>query len=54
MKPLIIGITGGSGSGKTSFIKQLREQFKLEELCIISQDDYYFPRQRQERDDKGI
>ncbi|MCB9280294.1 MAG: uridine kinase [Lewinellaceae bacterium] len=54
MKPLIIGITGGSGSGKTSFIKQLREQFKLEELCIISQDDYYFPRQHQEKDDKGI
>ncbi|RME94813.1 MAG: uridine kinase, partial [Bacteroidetes bacterium] len=27
MKPLLIGITGGSGSGKTTFIRHLREHF---------------------------
>jgi uridine kinase len=53
-KPYIIGITGGSGSGKTTFIKYLREAFSLDEVCIVSQDDYYRPREEQEVDDKGI
>ena len=53
-KPFIIGISGGSGSGKTSIISQLKESFTKEELCVISQDDYYFPKDKQERDDKGI
>lgn len=54
MKPLIIGITGGSGSGKTTFIRQLGERFRQEDICVISQDDYYFPRDMQEIDDNGI
>lgn len=53
-KPFIIGICGGSGSGKTSFIRHIRQSFKLEELCIISQDDYYRPRAEQLVDDSGI
>jgi uridine kinase len=52
-KPFIIGITGGSGSGKTTFIKDIRNKFSESELCIISQDDYYRPRHEQETDDKG-
>jgi uridine kinase len=52
-KPFIIGITGGSGSGKTTFIKDIRDKFSESELCIISQDDYYRPRHEQETDDKG-
>ncbi|MEK7253724.1 MAG: P-loop NTPase fold protein, partial [Bacteroidota bacterium] len=54
MKPFIIGITGGSGSGKTSFIRALRQAFSEDELCIVSQDDYYRPREEQEQDDLGI
>lgn len=54
MKPLIIGITGGSGSGKTSFIRQLSQHFPAEQICIISQDDYYQPREMQAKDDQGI
>jgi len=53
-KPFIIGITGGSGSGKTSFIRRLRATFSEEELCILSQDDYYRPRDDQEIDNQGI
>lgn len=53
-KPYMIGITGGSGSGKTSFIHELRNLFADEELCVISQDDYYRPRKEQEIDEQGI
>lgn len=53
-KPYIIGITGGSGSGKTSFIKRLRNRYSFEEVCIISQDDFYFPLEKQKKDTKGI
>ena len=53
-KPLIIGITGGSGSGKTSFINALRAAFSEEELCVISQDDYYRPIEEQELDEEGV
>ncbi len=53
-KPFLIGITGGSGSGKTSFIRKLKEYFKDTELCIISQDDYYKPRDSQLKDDNGV
>jgi uridine kinase len=53
MKPFVIGISGGSGSGKTSFIRHLRDAFTEQELCIVSQDDYYLPREQQHRDHQG-
>lgn len=53
-QPFIIGICGGSGSGKTSFIRRIREEFSEGEVCIISQDDYYLPRQQQKKDNHGI
>ncbi|MCC6462340.1 MAG: uridine kinase [Saprospiraceae bacterium] len=53
MRPYIIGITGGSGSGKTTFIHRIREQFSPEEVCIVSQDDYYLPRDEQHTDERG-
>ncbi|MEZ4967841.1 MAG: uridine kinase [Saprospiraceae bacterium] len=51
MKPFVIGISGGSGSGKTSFIRALSDRFSKAELCIVSQDDYYLPREQQHRDE---
>jgi uridine kinase len=53
-KPYIIGITGGSGSGKTTFIRYLREAFTPEQICIVSQDDYYRPREEQKVDSEGV
>lgn len=50
----IIGISGCSGSGKTSFIHDLKKNFSDEELCVISQDDYYLPKEQQTRDENGI
>jgi uridine kinase len=52
--PLIIGITGGSGSGKTSFLRALRKRLSEEDLCILSLDDYYIPRDQQEKDARGV
>jgi uridine kinase len=42
-KPYIIGIAGGSGSGKTFFLKCFLEHFSADEVCLVSQDDYYIP-----------
>ncbi|MFB9841692.1 uridine kinase family protein [Mucilaginibacter ginsenosidivorans] len=42
-KPFIIGIAGGSGSGKTFFLKCFLEHFTADEVCLVSQDDYYHP-----------
>ena len=41
--PLIIGIAGGSGSGKTFFLNSFLHHFKNDEITLISQDDYYIP-----------
>jgi uridine kinase len=49
-----IGITGGSGSGKTFFINSLASRFNENELCLISQDHYYHPRENQKEDEHGI
>ena len=38
---LIIGIAGGTGSGKTTVVDQIVEELPVDEVCIISQDSYY-------------
>lgn len=53
-KPYTIGITGGSGSGKTSFIKRLAGEFSKGEICLISQDNYYKPKEHQVVDESGV
>ncbi len=50
----IIGISGGSGSGKTSFIRDIKEHFTKEQICFLSQDDYYKSREFQKEDENGI
>lgn len=42
-KPFIIGIAGGSGSGKTFFLNCFLHHFKNDEVTLVSQDDYYIP-----------
>ena len=53
-KPYIVGITGGSASGKTVFLNDLTKSFTKSELCIFSQDNYYRPRHVQPRDENGV
>ena len=38
---LTIGITGGTGSGKTTILNQIKEKFNEEDIGFISQDSYY-------------
>ncbi len=52
--PYIIGITGGSGSGKTRFLNSLMHHFTAGEVCLISQDNYYRERDQQPVDEQGV
>lgn len=54
METFTIGITGGSGSGKTRFIKSLATHFTSDELCLVSMDHYYRPLDQQLLDKKGV
>ena len=38
---LIIGIGGGTGSGKTTVVNQILSEFQEGEVQVISQDSYY-------------
>ncbi|MFJ5758114.1 uridine kinase [Neobacillus sp. NPDC093182] len=40
-KPVVIGVAGGSGSGKTSVTKAIYESFKGHSITMIQQDYYY-------------
>ena len=53
-RPFIIGITGGSASGKTLFLSRLMEQFQTDDICLLSQDNYYRPIEHQTKDHNGI
>jgi uridine kinase len=39
---LIIGIAGGSGSGKTTVVKEIINRIPEDSVSVISQDAYYF------------
>jgi uridine kinase len=41
MAMLIIGIGGGTGSGKTTVVNQILSEFPAGEVQVISQDSYY-------------
>jgi len=53
-KIYLIGIAGGSGSGKTSFLRELLNHFPLDKISLVSQDNYYFPKQEQQADENGV
>ena len=53
-KPFLVGITGGSASGKTTLLRQLVSAFTPDELCLVSQDNYYRPLGEQRADANGV
>ena len=38
---LVIGIAGGTWSGKTTVVNQIIQELPEGEVCVISQDSYY-------------
>ncbi len=40
-KPIIIGVSGGTGSGKTTVAKEIFCQFNEQSIVLIEQDAYY-------------
>lgn len=51
-KPIIVGITGGSGSGKTLFMNELISQLK--DASLLSMDNYYVEISKQKKDKEGV
>lgn len=41
MKPIVVAISGGSGSGKTTFGKRLQAKLGSDNCSILAQDSYY-------------
>ena len=40
-KPFMVAVSGGSGSGKTTFVKEFIKKITHLEPLVISLDDYY-------------
>ncbi|MDQ0351107.1 uridine kinase [Alkalibacillus filiformis] len=40
-KPIIIGVAGGTGSGKTTVTRTICEQFENTSILLLEQDSYY-------------
>jgi uridine kinase len=52
-KSYIVGIAGGSASGKTTFLRDLQQMFPRGAVSVISQDNYYYPKEMQAVDEAG-
>lgn len=50
MKSYVIGVSGASGSGKTTFVKNLVSKVGAESVCVFSLDNYYKPLDKQIKD----
>lgn len=40
-RPIVIGVAGGSGSGKTTVAKEISQSFPNQSIVVIEQDAYY-------------
>jgi len=52
-RPFLVGIGGGSASGKTYLLNALLQHFSKDEICLISQDHYYKSIEHQPLDQNG-
>ena len=51
-KPYVVGVSGGSASGKTSFLESLQQKMP-EHLTVLSQDHYYLDIEHQTKDENN-
>lgn len=52
--PLVAGIAGSSGSGKTFFLRSFLSHFAPDQITLISQDDYYIPANTKTREENKL
>ncbi len=53
-KPYLVGICGGSGSGKTFLLDQILHHWPLASITLVSQDNYYLPLEAQRKEADGL
>ena len=41
IKPIIVGVSGGSGSGKTTVVQRIVDDLGSEQIAVIQHDSYY-------------
>jgi uridine kinase len=41
MKPIVIGVAGGSGSGKTTVVRRIIDSIGLDQVALLDHDRYY-------------
>ena len=51
---IVIGLVGGTATGKTSILHDLKDQFADNQIAILSVDHYYKPLSKQVKDENGI
>jgi uridine kinase len=52
---MVLGIAGGSGSGKTTFARLIRDVLGVDRCCLVQQDSYYHDQsQRFDRDGGSV
>lgn len=52
--PVLIGVAGGSGSGKTTVAKELFRQFQNDSVTMIEQDSYYKDQSHLNADERAL
>ncbi len=52
-KRLLIGMAGGSGSGKTTIMNAIRMRFGEEDVTVLEQDYYYQPQDHLSLEERG-
>lgn len=52
--PVLIGVAGGSGSGKTTVAKELFRQFQNDSVIMIEQDSYYKDQSHLSADERAL
>jgi uridine kinase len=50
----MIGVAGGSGSGKTTFVRDLASRLGPERVTVVQQDSYYIDRSKQFKGDGSL
>lgn len=53
MKPLIIGVAGGTGSGKTTVVRKITESLGSHDVVVIQHDSYYRDRSQLAPEERG-